>query len=232
MLMSPMYSLQNNDGKFTVTFRAKTTGTATVAVFATEYLMAGPSYALGKVGKVELTKEWADYTLELDGGIQGCYVELDMVGGDSNAYFDNMTISQPMKAGDEAMLVYDFVETGDVSSHDVATADKVAGDVYWYQVASLKRLSSGSELDDSNYSDLVEVKQEGAVCALKASAARAYATADGVAVENPEGADVAVYDAGGREVYASRDGAEKQMVVLPSGVYVVKVGYKVVKVMK
>lgn len=86
MLMSPMYSLQNNNGKFTVTFRAKTTGTATVAVFATEYLMAGPSYALGKVGKVELTKEWADYTLELDGGIQGCYVELDMVGGDSNAY--------------------------------------------------------------------------------------------------------------------------------------------------
>lgn len=174
----------------------------------------------------------ADYTLELDGGIQGCYVELDMVGGDSNAYFDNMTISQPMKAGDEAMLVYDFVETGDVSSHDVATGDKVAGDVYWYQVASLKRMSSGSELDDSNYSDLVEVKQEGAVCALKASAARAYATADGVAVENPEGADVAVYDAGGREVYASRDGAEKQMVVLPSGVYVVKVGYKVMKVMK
>lgn len=57
MLMSPMYSLQNNAGKFTVTFRAKTTGTATVAVFATEYLMAGPSYALGKVGKVELTKE-------------------------------------------------------------------------------------------------------------------------------------------------------------------------------
>ena len=53
-----------------MTFRAKTTGTATVAVFATEYLMAGPSYALGKVGKVELTKEWADYTLELDGGIQ------------------------------------------------------------------------------------------------------------------------------------------------------------------
>lgn len=51
-------------------------------------------------------------------------------------------------------------------------------------------------------------------------------------VENPEGADVAVYDAGGREVYASHDGAEKQMVVLPSGVYVVKVGYKVVKVMK
>ena len=90
-------------------------------------------------------------------------------------------------------------------------------------MASLKRLSSGSELDDSNYSDL---------CALKASAARAYATADGVVVENPEGADVAVYDAGGREVYASRDGAEKQMVVLPSGVYVVKVGYKVVKVMK
>ena len=40
MLMSPMYSLQNNNGKFTVTFRAKTTGTATVAVFATEYLMA------------------------------------------------------------------------------------------------------------------------------------------------------------------------------------------------
>ena len=232
MLMSPMYSLQNNNGKFTVTFRAKTTGTATVAVFATEYLMAGPSYALGKVGKVELTKEWADYTLELDGGIQGCYVELDMVGGDSNAYFDNMTISQPMKAGDEAMLVYDFVETGDVSSHDVATGDKVAGDVYWYQVASLKRLSSGSELDDSNYSDLVEVKQEGAVCALKASAARAYAIADGVVVENPEGADVAVYDVGGREVYASRDGAEKQMVVLPSGVYVVKVGYEVVKVMK
>lgn len=143
-----------------------------------------------------------------------------------------MTISQPMKAGDEAMLVYDFVETGDVSSHDVATGDKVAGDVYWYQVASLKRLSSGSELDDSNYSDLVEVKQEGAVCALKASAARAYAIADGVVVENPEGADVAVYDAGGREVYASRDGAEKQMVVLPSGVYVVKVGYKVMKVMK
>ena len=58
------------------------------------------------------------------------------------------------------------------------------------------------------------------------------ATADGVVVENPEGADVAVYDAGGREVYASRDGAEKQMVVLPSGVYVVKVGYKVMKVMK
>lgn len=51
-------------------------------------------------------------------------------------------------------------------------------------------------------------------------------------VENPEGADVAVYDAGGRGVYASRDGAEKQMVVLPSGVYVVKVGYKVMKVMK
>ena len=70
------------------------------------------------------------------------------------------------------------------------------------------------------------------MCALMASAARAYATADGVAVENPEGADVAVYDAGGREVYASRDGAEKQMVVLPSGVYVVKVGYKVWKVLK
>ena len=71
-----------------------------------------------------LTKEWADYTLVLDGGIQGCYVELDMVGGDSNAYFDNMTISQPMKAGDEAMLVYDFVETGDVSSHDSRQATR------------------------------------------------------------------------------------------------------------
>ena len=54
------------------------------------------------------------------------------------------------------------------------------------------------------------------------------------ALQHPlaDGADVVVYDAGGREVYASRDGAEKQMVVLPSGVYVVKVGYKVVKVMK
>ena len=232
MLMSPMYSLQNDGGKFTVKFRARTTGTATVAVFATEYLMAGSSYALGKVEKVELSKDWMDYTVELDGGVQGCYVELDVVGGTANAYFDNLEISQQLKAGDEAMLVYDYVETGNVTSHAVATPDKVAGDVFWYQVASHKMTSTGSEIDDSEFSDLVEVKPDGAVGKVEAGGARAYAVDGGVAVVNPEGLAVEVYSLGGNLLQVDRSGAENQVVALPAGVYIVKIGTTAIKVVR
>lgn len=232
MLMSPMYSLQNNGGKFTVSFRARTTGTATVEVFATEYLMAGSSYALGKVGKVTLTKDWADYTLELDGGVQGCYLEVDIAGGTANAYFDNLEISQPLKAGDEAMLVYDYVETGNVNSYPVATPDKVAGDVFWYQVASHKVTSTGSEIDDSDFSDLVEVKPDGAVAAVEADGARAYAVDGGVAVVNPQRLPVEVYSLGGSLLQADRSCAGNLTLALPSGAYIVKVGAEAIKVIR
>ncbi len=230
MLMSPMYDLKNAGGKATVTFRARTTGTATVAVYATEYLMAGQSYALGTVAKAQLTTEWADYTLAIDGGVQGCYIEIDMTDGTDNAYFDNLTISQQLAEGDETMLVYDYRETGNVTNCRIDTPDKVAGDVYWYQVAAMKTLSNGQLVSDSDYSDLVEVKGDGAVADVLAGGAAVSVAGGGILVSNPLHQCVSVYALDGRLVHADRSGADSQSIALPRGIYAVRVGSQTFKV--
>lgn len=232
MLMSPMYDLKNNGGKATVTFRARTTGTATVAIYATEYLMAGQSYALGKVSKTALTADWADYSVEIDGGVQGCYIEIDIVDGTSNAYFSNLTISQQLAKDDETMLVYDYREVGNTTSERIATSDKVAGDVFWYQVAAMKTLSNGQLVNDSEYSDLVEVKGDGAVAEIAAYGASAKTVDGGILVSNPLHQRVAVYTLDGRLVYADASGIDSQTIALPRGVYAVRIGAASFKVVR
>lgn len=230
MLMSPMYDLKNANGKATVSFRARTTGTATVAVYATEYLMAGQSYALGTVAKASLTTDWADYSLEIDGGVQGCYIEIDMVDGTDNAYFDSLTIAQQLAEGDETMLVYDYRETDNVTSVRISTPDKVAGDVYWYQVAAMKTLSNGQLVNDSEYSELMEVKGNGAVADVTVDGAAVMAVDGGILVSNPQHQGVAVYALDGRLVHADNSDAESQSIALSRGVYAVRIGAQTFKI--
>lgn len=177
---------------------------------------------------VEVTQEWTHHTVELEGGLEDCYIHIQCVDMGNSVdplyyFFDDLAIYQYFNKGEEAAVPYSYTykEDPDGTSVEVYTDPDEEGE-YAYKVVSYV---AGKI---SPFSDIVYVSREGTgIQQHAASDANAFVADGKLQIANPQGEKVAIYNAQGQTVYTNSSLSSNAEVELPAnGIYIVNIGGK------
>lgn len=231
LLASPYYDLRNGGGKVDVSFKAMGQDVAQIAVSLCEDSADGMSSTVIDSKTLPVGTAWAEQKVSLTGGTAECYIMIEAISGSGILFLDDMKVSQNLKKGDTMLVPYGYAET-ELTSVPFLTPDRVAGDKFAYQAAAFQLDGEGDLFDMTDFSELMYVG-ESSVGTVSGLQARVYADAGGIVVENPGLCDVDVYNVSGVCVYSSRSGEPLVKAALDGkGLYLVKVGGTVVKVLR
>lgn len=127
---------------------------------------------------------------------------------------------------------YYYTETTGTSTYvPIATVND--GDIFAYCAAALLLDDEGNVMVAGDYSDFMVVDVPGGVDGHSADGRAAYVTDGVLTVDNPMAEAVSVHGADGVCIYSARQAGTHLTMELPrAGVYVVKVGDAVFKVMR
>ncbi len=181
-----------------------------------------------KIDKIADTEEpdWKHHSVTLKGGSKESIV-LVMGSGRNEMLIDNLDVTVNLKKGQRFNVPVGVTVVYEGTSNTVS-ADMMSGQSYAWNVAGV--YYDGTTTVIGQYSDPVFVDSlNGSVAELVGGNANAFVADGALRVENPDGLPVAVYSVNGSLVSTSADA----VIDLPSrGVYVVKIGNKVFKVVK
>lgn len=235
-LLSPSYDLSGVGGEVKVSFQAlgvNSSGETTNGILAlvTED-SEGYLNTVSTPVQFTLSADMAEYSYTLNGGTSDCYVILYTTDF-AVIMLDDLKVSVdlekdgkftiPMAAPILQSTRYDFegysVNAGDrfaynvTACYSVGNADAVMSEVsntVWFEL-------------QSSVSDAIATEE----------AAKVYVAGGVLRVENPDGGQVAVYNTNGAQLFVENTGAATTEFELPAaGVYVVRVGNEVFKVVK
>ena len=229
---SPQYDLSHGGGAYTVDITLYGQVGDVVTVTAYDYSGSGNN----ETQECTLTSESQDFTLEFANGSENIGLSFTTTG--YYVLLDNFSLAQALEAGDETRMTY-FVgrQNGMFNRGLVYVVDRHAGDTYIYKVRAYGVNALGNEIL-SQYSnevpvDLGELPSQGVGTGTEAGAARVYVTGDDLVVELMDDADVVVYSINGVQMMSDTACAGVNTYHLGTdGVYIVKVGSEVYKVVK
>lgn len=138
-LTSPVFDLSSNEGKLNLSFKvhAKTGDLLVVYLITSEY----GYYDVADAVELNINKDgWSEYSIELANGTNDAYIEITSFGS-GDIFFDDLKLSQPIKAGENKTLILEELEV-EGTSYKANIKDTFLNDILSYQVASRKNVYS------------------------------------------------------------------------------------------
>ena len=138
-LTSPVFDLSSNEGKLNLSFKvhAKTGDLLVVYLITSEY----GYYDVADAVDLNINKDgWSEYSIELANGTNDAYIEITSFGS-GDIFFDDLKLSQPIKAGENKTLILEELEV-EGTSYKANIKDTFLKDILSYQVASRKNVYS------------------------------------------------------------------------------------------
>lgn len=138
-LTSPVFDLSSNEGKLNLSFKvhAKTGDLLVVYLITSEY----GYYDVADAVELNINKDgWSEYSIELANGTNDAYIEITSFGS-GDIFFDDLKLSQPIKAGENKTLILEELEVAG-TSYQANIKDAFLNDILSYQVASRKNVYS------------------------------------------------------------------------------------------
>ena len=138
-LTSPVFDLSSNEGKLNLSFKvhAKTGDLLVVYLITSEY----GYYDVADAVDLNINKDgWSEYSIELANGTNDAYIEITSFGS-GDIFFDDLKLSQPIKAGENKTLILEELEV-EGTSYQANIKDAFLNDILSYQVASRKNVYS------------------------------------------------------------------------------------------
>lgn len=256
-IMSPNYNLAANGGKVKVKFDVYTTEASTVSI---ELYQGETDEGDGEepiavstkadededddagddadlpldVKTVAAGPSWKTVEIELSNATDLCYFQISADGETTKCFIDNIIVSKDLKAGDSVDLPYAYYAVdAPLTSADISTSDFTPGDSYNYYVVAAKEDATGEDYVMSESSEIQYVTPSGVEKVNgEDNISRAYVKFGTLIIDNPAGKDVNVYNANGAHIYSSRGEHSSSVSLAMRGVYIVKVGNKVTKVVR
>lgn len=182
------------------------------------------------VKSIPVTPTMTEQKVTLEGGSDGDVILMYSENGQS-VFFGSLKVDVDLKAGAKFSTTEDAVvaETNSCSFKDLTVVD---GDVFAYDVMAAY-VADSNNIVYSEISDKMEVQLSSSVASV-APAMAAVNVINGIAnISNPAMKDVAVFGIDGKCIFTDNNGSESLSVELPAvGIYLVKVGTEIFKVIK
>lgn len=182
------------------------------------------------VKSIPVTPTMTEQKVTLEGGSDGDVI-LMYSENNQNVFFGSLKADIDLKAGAKFSTTEDAVvaETNSCSFKDLTVVD---GDVFAYDVMAAY-VADSNNIVYSEISDKMEVQLSSSVASV-APAMAAVNVINGIAnISNPAMKDVAVFGIDGKCIFTDNNGSESLSVELPAvGIYLVKVGTEIFKVIK
>lgn len=231
---SYMYSPQGNygqaGGKATLTLDVVAPADDNLLVMFAEIVDNMLTPIESSVKSIPVTPTMTEQKVTLEGGSDGDVI-LIFSENDGNVFFGSLKVDVDLKAGAKFSTTEDAVvaETNSCSFKDLTVVD---GDVFAYDVMAAY-VADSNNIVYSEISDKMEVQLSSSVASIAPAMAKVYVTNGIVNISNPAMKDVAVFGIDGKCVFADNNGSETLSVELPAvGIYLVKVGTEIFKVIK
>lgn len=233
-IMSPTFDLSVGDGKVFVDLTVcGQEGADSIFV----RLMDGSTFPNTELSRqrITVTTEWQTHHLEFDDAYEECYIH---IGGEDKGdgvnpiyyFFDDLSIYQEGYKDEEVRVPYVFTHAR-LPTYTSAYVETDASDEVGVLAYAVCSYVEGYE---SLESDLIYTRDvESAIRPNTAGKATVSLQSGMLSVDNPQGLQVAVYNAAGQLVYANNQGSHAINASLSAkGMYIVKVGdatYKVIQ---
>jgi hypothetical protein len=157
-ITSPVLDLSSDNGKITISFKALAdiNEELIVSLITSEY----GYYDVTNQKSIFIQKEgWNEYSVEFANGTDDAYIEITSFGW-GDVFFDDIKLSQSIKAGETKTLVVEELEVKD--THHKANIDNAfLNDILSYQVASRKNVYSANNniigTIDSEFTDSKDI---------------------------------------------------------------------------
>lgn len=229
-----MYSPQGNfgqaGGKATLTLDVVAPADDNLLVMFAEIVDNMLTPIESSVKSIPVTPTMTEQKVTLEGGSDGDVI-LIFSENDGNVFFGSLKVDVDLKAGTKFSTTEDAVvaETNSCSFKDLTVVD---GDVFAYDVMAAY-VADSNNIVYSEISDKMEVQLSSSVASV-APAMAAVNVINGIAnISNPAMEDVAVFGIDGKCIFTDNNGSESLSVELPAvGIYLVKVGTEIFKVIK
>lgn len=229
-----MYSPQGNfgqaGGKATLTLDVVAPADDNLLVMFAEIVDNMLTPIESSVKSIPVTPTMTEQKVTLEGGSDGDVI-LIFSENDGNVFFGSLKVDVDLKAGAKFSTTEDAVvaETNSCSFKDLTVVD---GDVFAYDVMAAY-VADSNNIVYSEISDKMEVQLSSSVASV-APAMAAVNVINGIAnISNPAMEDVAVFGIDGKCIFTDNNGSESLSVELPAvGIYLVKVGTEIFKVIK
>ena len=231
-MYSPLYDLTPFGGKadFEITMGSADATKAIVAL-----AVQGEDGYLDELESdtVDVTSTMTSHTFHFTKGNESCCVLVYALDG-VTLMFDNFRLTVNMPKGSKIEQMIDMALVQDATANSVRFDDiEFGNDRISYDVLAARIDDSLDDPIVSGYSNRVYVDAVDAVESVEGAGARAYVEGAALCVENPSGAAVEVYNMAGVNVFSDHSGetfVQAQLDV--PGVYMVKVGGTVIKVIR
>jgi fibronectin type 3 domain-containing protein len=229
-----MYSPQGNfgqaGGKATLTLDVVAPADDNLLVMFAEIIDNMITPIESSVKSIPVTPTMTEQKVTLEGGSDGDVI-LMYSENDQSVFFGSLKVDVDLKAGAKFSTTEDAVvaETNSCSFKDLTVVD---GDVFAYDVMAAY-VADSNNIVYSEISDKMEVQLSSSVASV-APAMAAVNVINGIAnISNPAMEDVAVFGIDGKCIFTDNNGSESLSVELPAvGIYLVKVGTEIFKVIK
>ena len=182
------------------------------------------------VKSIPVTPTMTEQKVTLEGGSDGDVI-LMYSENNQNVFFSSLKADIDLKAGAKFSTTEDAVvaETNNCSFKDLTVMD---GDAFAYDVMAAY-IADSNNIVYSETSDKMEVQLSSSVASIAPAMAKVNVTNGIVNISNPAMKDVAVFGIDGKCVFTDNNGSETLSVELPAvGIYLVKVGTEIFKVIK
>lgn len=187
-----------------------------------------------------VSTEWKTFDVTLTKGTKRSTIGIYAVSAPGNLYMDDLKITQNYKKGESLMEPFFFARWHEGTSVEVTVPSKVVNSPIYHKVNAVKSKSgsdpyAGAEYKESPYSSLETVAENYTSTGIGENMLREEAgvsVSEGVLnIVNPHGESVAVHAVDGTLVFSDKSGRGNISVSLSGrGVYIVKIGDKVLKI--
>ncbi len=237
LIESPALDLSSDNGKVNLSFKAKGNAgeSIEIAFFASPegYYDMVDSYTVDLEGD-----DWTDVNVTFEGGDEYSYVSIVYYGG-NYLFIDDLKLWQNIEAGETKIATIVDAYTAE-TNYEVTIRERYMNSVVYYQVSAIKYIwvedeEWGSYIVGGITSDMSTPRYAPTNAAVKpvdfVSNARAFFAGNQLNIHNPNNEVVTVYNVAGNRIYNNRvDG--NITLDTPCGIYLVKIGNKVIKVAK
>ena len=236
----PTMDLSADGGKVTVEMRVRARNAASLSLYMmnvrekvnefTSDIIADRIELWDEKSQLDpLSEEWTDRTFTLTGGNKESYIAIQAYGYGTLVQIDRLAVSQNLKSGETVRVPFRSIVTGACEAYIATNGEGFSNDDDEFECelmgAYVPNPGQEEETVTSPWSEPASVrlptKQSGISDAAADSASFAIATDGGrITVENPAGAEIAVYTVSGTLV-ARSSAAVVATASLPSGIYLV-----------
>ncbi len=225
-LESPLFDLSVAGGTVTLEGDFAANAQSDLSVMLLNETVANEFETVNQTFIEGLTTGWAHHSVSLSNGAAASELLISPTGV-GQVFIDNLKLTISLPSGKRILVPIKNAVTTETSVDVVA--DLTSADRYAFKVRAIKQ--TDTEAVTGTFSELRYVEAQDGVAALNGVDARCYMAGGSLHIENPNGEQAAVYNSNG--VLLWRSSSRSATVDLPvRGVYLVKVGQAVTKVMR